>query len=158
MGAVGSPPPDNDYSGAVEIRTRGGQRRVNPSNQPKLTNRPTKPKAALHVEVDFSMTESNDAPNSQPKPQDYAGLRAQLDGLARDFLPLMNDLWPRPEDHKYRWELHHFGLPDGYDKLVVSDIIALLIEALKGLGAAKSRLLHAHLKADSHNPNQPEAE
>jgi hypothetical protein len=36
--------------------------------------------------------------------------------------------------HKYRWELHSYGLPNGCDKLVVADIIDLLIEALRGDG------------------------
>jgi hypothetical protein len=89
-----------------------------------------------------------------PKPQDYEGLKAELADLAHEMLPVMRDLWPRLEDHKYRWELHHFGLADGYDKLVVTDIIARLVEALKGLGAADVSLLHASLKADGHNPGQ----
>jgi hypothetical protein len=47
---------------------------------------------------------------------------------------------PRLENHKYRWELHSYGLPDGYDRLVVSDIIELLIEALKGICVADKKL------------------
>jgi hypothetical protein len=42
-------------------------------------------------------------------------------------------------DHKYRWELHSYGLRDEYDKLVVADIIALLTEALKGIGTTNKR-------------------
>ena len=34
-----------------------------------------------------------------------------------------------------------YGLPEGYDKLVVADIIVLLIEALKGIGATDNRLI-----------------
>jgi hypothetical protein len=41
--------------------------------------------------------------------------------------------------------------------LVVSDIIALLIEALKGIGVAYNSLLRAHAKAKSHNPTGPGA-
>ena len=78
------------------------------------------------------------------KPQDYAGLRAELAALADDFTPVITELWPRLEDHKYRWELHSYGLAEGYDKLVVSDIIALLIEALKAIGVADNSLLGAH--------------
>jgi hypothetical protein len=54
------------------------------------------------------------------------------------------------EVHKYRWELNDYGLPDGYDKFVASDIIALLIEGLKSIGVAGNKLSHAHLKADDH--------
>jgi hypothetical protein len=52
------------------------------------------------------MTESSD---STAKPQDYAGLRAELATLVNDFLPFINELWPRLEDHKYRWELRDYG-------------------------------------------------
>jgi hypothetical protein len=44
-------------------------------------------------------------------------------------------------------------LPEGYDKLIVTDIIALLIEALKGIGAADNQLLQAHTKHDQHKPS-----
>ena len=54
---------------------------------------------------------------------------------------MITELLPRLEDHKYRWELHSYGLAEGYDKLVVSEIIALLIEALKGIGVADNNLL-----------------
>jgi hypothetical protein len=53
---------------------------------------------------------------------------------------------------QYRWEFYGYGLPDGYDKLVASDIVALLIEALKGIGVAGNKLSHARLKADDHTP------
>jgi hypothetical protein len=56
--------------------------------------------------------------------------------MVETFVPVIDELWPRLEDHKYRWELYGYGLPDGYDKLVASDIIALLIEALKSIGVA----------------------
>ena len=61
-----------------------------------------------------------------------AGLRAELATLVNDFSPLINELWPRLEDHKYRGELHSYGLPQGYDKLVVADIIVLLDRGPQG--------------------------
>jgi hypothetical protein len=91
------------------------------------------------------------------RPAHYAGLRAELADLVDKFLPGIDELWPRLEDHKYRWELYGYGLPDGYDKLVASDIIAQLTEALKNIGAGRNRLSHASLKADDHNPGHPEA-
>ncbi|AWG50361.1 Uncharacterised protein [Mycobacteroides abscessus subsp. abscessus] len=100
------------------------------------------------------MTETQKNPAGTPKPQDFDGLKAELAELANEMLPLMRDLWPRLEDNKYRWELHHFGLDDGYDKFVVSEIIARLVEALRGLGAADLNLMHASVKADGHNPGQ----
>ena len=45
----------------------------------------------------------------------------------------------------------------GNDKLVVANIIGLLIEALKGIGAADNKLVQAHTKADHHNPSSPDA-
>ena len=56
---------------------------------------------------------------------------------------------------KYRWELHSHGLPEGYDKLVVADIIALLIEALKGIGATDSKLIRPRLKPTTTIPAAP---
>jgi hypothetical protein len=53
--------------------------------------------------------------------------------------------------------LHSYGLPEGYDKLVVADIIGLLIEALKGIGVTDNKLIQAHTKADQHNPSSPDA-
>jgi hypothetical protein len=103
------------------------------------------------------MTESSDTSDTPAKPQDYAGLRAELATLANDFSPLINELWPRLEDHKYRWELHSYGLPEGYDKLVVADIVGLLIEALKGIGAADNKLMQAQIKANNHKPRSPDA-
>lgn len=97
----------------------------------------------------------HETPDGTPKLQDYEGLKAELADLVHEIQPVMHDLWPRLEDHKYRWELHHFGLPDGHDKLVVSDIVSLLVEALKGLGAADLSLMKASAKADSHDPKQP---
>jgi hypothetical protein len=82
-------------------------------------------------------------------------LRADLASLAGDFTPLITELWPRLEHHKYRWELHSYGLAVGCDKLVVSDIIASLKEALKAIGIADNNLLGAHAKAKSHNPTSP---
>jgi hypothetical protein len=109
------------------------------------------------LDVDPRMTESSDTSDTPAKPQDYAGLRAELAALADDFTPVITELWPRLEDHKYRWELHSYGLTEGYDKLVVSDIIALLVEALKGIGVADNKLLQAHTKADNHHPRSPDA-
>jgi hypothetical protein len=103
------------------------------------------------------MNESSDTPDNPDKPQDYPGLRAELAELVNDFLPVADELWPRLQDHKYRWELYGYMLPDGYDKLVASDIIALLVEALKSVSVARNKLTHAHLKADDHNPDRPEA-
>jgi hypothetical protein len=82
-------------------------------------------------------------------------LRAELATLVDDFSPLINELWPRLEDHKYRWELHSHGLPDGYDKLVVADTIGLLIEALKGIGATDNKLIHAHTQSRPSPSHQP---
>jgi hypothetical protein len=87
------------------------------------------------------------------RPQDYAALRAELAELTNDFTPVITELWPRLEDHKYRWELHSYGLPEGYDRQVVTDVIALLIEALKSIGITDNKLLEAHIKADCHNPS-----
>jgi hypothetical protein len=53
--------------------------------------------------------------------------------------------------------MHSYGLPEGYDKEVVADIIALLIEARKGIGATDNKLLQAHTKADHQQSEQPEA-
>jgi hypothetical protein len=103
------------------------------------------------------MTESSDTSDTPAKPLDYASLRAELAELTNDFSPLINELWPRLEDQKYRWELHSYGLPEGHDKLVVAEIIALLIDALKGIGAADNKLLQAHTQADHHNPTSPTA-
>jgi hypothetical protein len=82
-------------------------------------------------------------------------LRTELDTPVNDFAPLINELWPRLEGHKSRWQLHSYGLVEGYDKLVVADIIGLLIEAVRGIGAAKNKLTHTHIKADDHNPGSP---
>jgi hypothetical protein len=81
--------------------------------------------------------------------------RAELAVLVNDFTPVINELWPRLEDHKYRWELHRDGLSEGCDKRVVSDIIATLIKALKAIGIADNKLLQAHTKADHRNPGGP---
>jgi hypothetical protein len=86
------------------------------------------------------MTESSDTSERPAKPQDYAGLCAELATFVNDFSPLINELWPRLEDRKYRWELHSYGLSEGYDKLVFVDIIVLLIEALKAIVAADNKL------------------
>jgi hypothetical protein len=78
--------------------------------------RPRRPRAvAAKLEVDPRMIESSDTSDTPAKPQDYAGLRAELSTLVNDFTPLINELWPRLEDHKYRWELHSYGLAEGYE-------------------------------------------
>jgi hypothetical protein len=56
------------------------------------------------------MAEPSDTSDTPAKPQDYAGLRAELAELASAFTLVINELWPRLEDHKYRWELHSCGL------------------------------------------------
>jgi len=109
--------------------------------------------AGAQLEVNPRMTESSDTSDTPARPQDYAGLRTELATLVDDFTPVISELWPRLEDHRYRWELHSYGLPEGYDKLIVTDIIALLIEALKGIGGADNKLLQAHTKADHHKPS-----
>jgi hypothetical protein len=48
------------------------------------------------------MTESSDTSDTPAKPHDYAGLRAELATLVDDFTPVINELWPRLENHKYR--------------------------------------------------------
>jgi hypothetical protein len=70
---------------------------------------------------------------------------------------VLTDLWPRLQDHKYRWELYIYAVPDGYDKLIASDIIAELAESIKGIGAGGSRLVHAHIKSHGHDPDSPNA-
>jgi len=52
------------------------------------------------LEVDPRMTESSDTSDTPAKPQDYAGLRAELAALADDFTPVSTELWPCLEDHK----------------------------------------------------------
>lgn len=101
------------------------------------------------------MTEPSSTAGTPRKPLDYAGLRAELDALANEFTPVITKLWPRLEDHKYRWELHSYGLPDGYDKHVVTEIIASLNDALNHIGDADNNLLSAHTKAASHSANDP---
>ncbi len=58
------------------------------------------------------MNESSDTPDNPDKPQDYPGLRAKLAELVNDFLPVADELWPRLQDHKYRWELYGYRLPE----------------------------------------------
>ena len=57
------------------------------------------------------MNEPSDTSDTPARPQNYAGLRAELAELTNDFVPVINELWPCLEDHKYRWELHSYGLP-----------------------------------------------
>jgi hypothetical protein len=102
------------------------------------------------------MNELSDMSDTPARPQDYAGLRAELAELASDFTPVITELWPRLEDHKYRLELHSYGLPEGYDRQVVADVTALLVEALTSIGIADNKLLGAHTKADCHSPSSPD--
>lgn len=53
--------------------------------------------------------------------------------------------------------MHSYELAEGYDKLVVTEIIGLLIDALKSIGTANNKLAHAQIKADDHNPSSPDA-
>jgi hypothetical protein len=48
------------------------------------------------------------------------------------------------------------GFPEGYDRHVVADVIAMLVEALKSIGIADNKLLGAHTKADCHHPSSPD--
>ena len=111
---------------------------------------------ASELEVHPRMNEPSDTSDTPARPQDYTALRAELAELTNDFTPLINELWPRLEHHKYRWELHSYGLPEGYDRQVVAEVIALLGEALKGIGIADNKLLQTHTKVDCHNPSSPD--
>ena len=101
------------------------------------------------------MNESSNMSDSPDKPQDYAGLCTELAELVNDFLPVIDQFWPRLQDHKYRWELHSYGLLDGPDKVVTSEIVAVLTEALKTIRVAGNKLLHARLIADDHQRDRP---
>jgi hypothetical protein len=48
------------------------------------------------------MNEPSDTSDTSARAQDYVGLRAELAKLTNDFVPVINELWPRLEDHKYR--------------------------------------------------------
>ncbi len=95
------------------------------------------------------MTESSDTSDTPAKPQDYSGLRAELATLVDDFTPLISELWPRLEDHKYRWELHSYGLPDGYDKLVVTPVSSSGVGGYAAI-LVRSRLRSLRLKRQSN--------
>jgi hypothetical protein len=69
------------------------------------------PAVTAKLQVDPRMIETSDTSDTPDKPQDYTGSRAELATLVDDFTPLINELWPRLEDHKYRWELHSYGPP-----------------------------------------------
>lgn len=97
------------------------------------------------------MSDSPPVPNRPDRPEDFDGLRAELATLLAGFQPIADDLWPRLEDHRSRWELYACGLADGYNKLVTSDIIDQLGAALANLAGARDRLSHAFLKADDHS-------
>ena len=101
--------------------------------------------------------EYSDTPDEPAKSQDYRGLQAELATLVNHLRPFVDELWPSLENHRYRWQLYGYGLPDGYDKLIVSDITAQLAEALKSTSNVRDRLNHALAKADDHNPGSPNA-
>jgi hypothetical protein len=103
------------------------------------------------------MQERSETTNTSDRPQDYASLRAELTELADDFTPVITELWPRLEDPKYRWELHSYGLPEGYDRHVVGEVIDLLVDALVAIGVADNKLLLAHVKAKGHTPRSAES-
>jgi hypothetical protein len=95
----------------------------------------------------------SDSPPSPPdadRPEDYDGLHAELEKIVAEFLPVAYDLWPRLQDHRSRWEIYGYGLADGYDKLVISDVVDLLGTALKSLAGARERMKQAFLRADDH--------
>jgi hypothetical protein len=48
------------------------------------------------------VTGSSDTSDTPAKPQGYASLRAELAKLVNDFTPVINEHWPRLEDHRYR--------------------------------------------------------
>ena len=69
------------------------------------------------------MNDSPSSPNEQDRPEDFDGLHAELAKFVHRLVPIVDDLWPRLEDHRSRWDLYRYGLPDGYDRLVASDIM-----------------------------------
>jgi len=99
------------------------------------------------------LSEALDSSEPSPKPQDYSGLRDEIQSLAIDYETVAAKLWPRIQDNKSRWELHSVGLNDGYSKMIVDDIIIALNEALKSISVAGNKLLEASATADSHNPD-----
>ena len=58
--------------------------------------------AAAKLEVAPRMTESSDSSDRPAKPQDYAGLRAELAlaSLVDDFSPVINEVWSRLEGNR----------------------------------------------------------
>jgi hypothetical protein len=72
--------------------------------------------AGAKLEVDPRMTESSDTSDTPAKPQDYAGLRAELAMLVDDFSPVIDDLWPR----LHPW--HHPELNDHWTETFNSDL------------------------------------
>ncbi len=97
------------------------------------------------------MNDSPSLPNGQGRPEDFDGLRAELAKFVDDFVPVADDLWPHLEAHRSQWELYKYGLADGYEKLIASDIVDQLGTALINLAGARDRLSHAFLKADGHS-------
>lgn len=98
------------------------------------------------------MGDSHSGLDRPDRPEDFDGLRAELAKFVDDFVPVADDLWPRLEDHRSRWDLYRYGLPDGYDQLIASDVIEQLNTALINLASARDRLSHAFLKADGPHP------
>jgi hypothetical protein len=69
--------------------------------------------------------------------QDYAGLRAELATLVDDFSPVINELWPRLEDHKYQ-AANHETAGRAPDRIVTED------RAATAASRDLARLLPAH--------------
>ena len=97
------------------------------------------------------MSDSPSIPHAADRPEDFEGLRSELGALLAGFLPVADDLWPRLQDHRSRWEVYRYGLPDGYNGLIVSDIVDLLGTALINLAGARDRISQASLRADDRS-------
>lgn len=97
------------------------------------------------------MSQPHSTPTSGDRPEDFSGLHAELGELFSRLQPAADDLWPRLEDHRSRWELYAYGLEDDYEKLVALEIVDQLGSTLANLGNARERLRHALQKADDHS-------
>lgn len=95
------------------------------------------------------------SPGQAAKAHDFQDLRGELGTLADQLMSFVDELWPRLEDHKYRWQQYVFGVSDGYDKLIASDISTQVAEALKSIANGRDRLNHALVKAEGHTPGRP---
>lgn len=85
------------------------------------------------------MSEASGLSEPSPKPEDYPGMRDEIRSLAIDYETVAAKLWPRIQDNKSRWELHSFGLDDGYSKMLVDDIVIALNEALKSISVCRQQ-------------------